>query len=105
MRVTISHNKTVQQVKDAVDRGMDQVFTGLGGSAVNLTDRHKEWHENTMRFSMTASLGFIRTPIKGSVEIGEKDVTVEVDLGLLGKLVPDETVRTGIESQVKGLLA
>lgn len=104
MRVTISHDKTQQQVKDAVDHGMDQVFTGLGGGAVDLTDRHKEWHENTMIFSMTARLGFIRTPIKGSVIVGEKDVTVEVDLGLLGKLVSDETVRSGIESRVRRLL-
>jgi hypothetical protein len=104
MRVTISHDKTQQQVKDAVDHGMDQVFAGLAGGAVDLTDRHKEWHENTMIFSMTARLGFIRTPIKGSVIVGEKDVTVEVDLGLLGKLVSDETVRSGIESRVRRLL-
>ncbi len=104
MRVIISHDKTQQQVKDAVDHGMDNVFTGLGGGVVELADRHKEWHGNTMMFTMTARMGFIHSPIKGSVEVGEKDVTVEVDLGLFGKLVPEETVRTGIESRVKGLL-
>jgi hypothetical protein len=104
MRVTISHNKTQQEVKDAVDRGMDNVFTGLGAGVVDLADRHKEWHGNTMVFTMSARMGFIHTPIKGSVEVGEKDVTIELDLGLLGKLVPEETVRAGIESRVKGLL-
>jgi Putative polyhydroxyalkanoic acid system protein (PHA_gran_rgn) len=104
MRVTISHDKTQQQVKDAVDHGMEQVFTGLAGGAVDLTDRHRVWHENTMMFSMTARLGFIRTPIKGSVIVGEKDVTVEVDLGLLDKLVSDETVRNVIETRMRGLL-
>src|SRR5438477_4573315 len=105
MRVVISHDKTQQQVKDAVDRGMDQVFTGLAGGAVELTDRHKEWKENSMTFSLTAGMGFIRMPIKGSVEVGENDLTVDVDLGLVGKFMPDEMVRTRIESQVKGLLA
>jgi Putative polyhydroxyalkanoic acid system protein (PHA_gran_rgn) len=104
MRVTISHDKTQQQVKDAVDHGIDQVFEGLGGGAVDLTDKHHEWHENTLMISMTARLVFIRTPLKGSVIVGEKDVTVDVDLGLLGKLVSDETVRRVIETRMRGML-
>jgi hypothetical protein len=104
MRVTITHNKPVQQVKDAVDHSMDQVFTGMGVGIVEFTDLHRVWHENTMSFSLTAKMGFIKTPIKGTVEIRSADLTIDVDLGLLDKLIPQETVRTGIESRVRGLL-
>jgi hypothetical protein len=104
MRVTITHNKPVQQVKDAVDHSMDQVFSGLGVGIVEFTDPHRQWNGDTMSFSLTAKMGFIKTPIKGTVEIRATDLTVDVDLGLLDKLIPQETVRTGIESQVRGLL-
>ncbi len=104
MRVTISHNKTEQQVKDAVDHSMTQLFSGFGSGMLELTDVHREWHGNTMLFSMTAKMGFIKTPIKGSVDVHEKDVTIDVDLGLLDKLIPQETVRAGIEGRVRGLL-
>jgi hypothetical protein len=57
-----------------------------------------------MSFSLTAKMGFIKTPIKGTVEIRAADLTVDVDLGLLDKLIPQETVRTGIEGRVRGLL-
>ena len=104
MRVTISHNKPVPQVRDAVDRSIMQVFNGLGSGVVELTDQHHQWHGDTMSFSMTARLGFIKTPIKGTVAVTEKEVTVDVDLGLLEKLVAQDAVRTGIEGKVRGLL-
>lgn len=104
MRVTISHNKPLDQVKDAVDHSITQVFSGIGGGIIELTDQHHEWHGETMAFSMTAKIGFIKTPLKGTVAVTNSDITIDVDLGLLDKLVPHETVRTAIEGQVRGLL-
>lgn len=104
MRVTISHNKPVAEVKTAIDHSMTQVFSGLGGGIIDFSDQHREWHGDTMAFSLNARIGFIKTPIKGTVAITASDVTVDVDLGLLEKLVPQDTVRTGIEGQVRGLL-
>jgi hypothetical protein len=104
MRVTITHNKPVKQVKDAVDHSMDQVFSGLGVGIVEFTDPHRSWNGDTMSFSLTAKMGFIKTPIKGTVEIRATDLTVDVDLGLLDKLIPQETVKAGIEGRVRGLL-
>lgn len=104
MRVSISHNKPVQEVKNSVDHSIGQVFSGLGAGIVEFTDQHREWHGDTMAFTMTAKLGFIKTPIRGTIAVTEREVTVDVDLGLLEKLVPQETVRTGIEGRVRGFL-
>src|SRR5689334_5983119 len=104
MRVTISHNKPLEQVKSSVDHSMTQVFSGLGAGIVEFTDPHRQWHGDTMEFSMTARIGFVKTPIKGTVAVTAIDITVDVDLGLLEKLIPQDTVRTGIEGQVRGLL-
>ena len=104
MRVTISHNKPVSQVKTSIDHSMDQMFNGLGTGIIEFSDQHHEWHGDTMVFSMNARFGFIRSPIKGSIAVSNTEITVDVDLGLLDKLIPQDTVRTGIESRVRGLL-
>ena len=104
MRVTIAHNKPVQQVKDAVDHSMNQVFGGLGGGLIEFTENQRQWNGNTMTFSLMAKMGFIKSPIKGTVEVHEHDLVIDVDLGVLDKLIPPETVRAGIEGRVKGLL-
>ena len=104
MRVTISHNKPVPEIKSSIDRSFDSMFNSLGSGLVEFADSHHSWNGNTMTFSMNARMGFVKSPIKGSIDVTEKDVTIDVDLGILGKLVPEQTVRTGIEGRVKGLL-
>lgn len=104
MRVTISHTKPRQEVKDAVDHSMGQLFSGLGGGMVEFTEHHRQWQGDTLAFSLTAKMGFIKAPLKGTVEVTDRDVTIDVDLGLLEKLIPQETVRNEIQGRVRGLL-
>jgi len=104
MRVTIAHNKPQQEVKESVDRSTERLFSGIGSGPLEFSDYHKQWHGNTMSFTLTAKMGFIKTPIKGTIEVGEKDLTVDVDLGLFDKLIPQETVKNRLESGVRGLL-
>jgi len=57
-----------------------------------------------MTFSLTAKLGFLQAPICGLAIVTDQEVALEVDLGLLGKLIPEQAARTQIEGRVKGLL-
>ena len=104
MRVTISHNKPRQQVKDAVDHSLNQLFGGLGAGVVEFTEHHRHWHGDTLAFSMTAKMGFIRSPLKGTVQVTDTEITVDIDLGLLEKLIPHDTVRNEIQGRIRGLL-
>jgi len=58
-----------------------------------------------MTFSLTAKMGMLRNPIRGTVEVTDQDVTIDADLGILGRLFPEEKFRTAVESRVRGLLA
>ena len=104
MRVTIAHGKLKQEAKDAVERSLDHVFTGFNLGAIQFIDQRKQWSGDTLMFSLAAKLGFLQTPIQGSAIVTDREVTLDVDLGLLGKLVPEQTARTQIEAGVKGLL-
>jgi hypothetical protein len=57
-----------------------------------------------MDFSFDAKVGLVSTPIKGFVDVTDKDVTVDADLGWLERLIPSRQAQAAIEGRVKGLL-
>lgn len=104
MRVTVSHNKSKQQVKDAVDHSMGQVFGGIGTGMIEFSEHHRQWHGDTLTFSLVAKMGFIKSPLKGTVVVTDTDLTVDIDLGLLDKLLPQDMVRNEIKDRISGFL-
>ena len=104
MRVIVPHNKPKQEVKQAVEQSIDRMFAGLANGPIEFLDHKKHWSAETLIFSFTAKMGFLRTPIHGSALVTEKDVTLDVDLGIFNKLIPEELARNRIGTQIKGLL-
>lgn len=105
LKVTISHNKTQAEIIQAVDRSIEDVFKGAASGLVQISDEQKSWNGNTMNFSLTARAGFLSTPIKGTVLVTDKDLTIDADLGIFSKFIGEDKARAAIESRVKGLLA
>jgi hypothetical protein len=48
-------------------------------------------------------MGLLSAPIKGTVEVTDRDVTIDADLGLLERLLGGG-MRKAVEGRVKGLL-
>lgn len=104
MRITVSHNKSKEEVIRAVDRSFDDLFRGIPGIPLKIVNEKREWQASTLNFSFDAKMGLLSSPIKGFVAVTDKDITIDADLGLLEKLLPMKTATTAIESRVKGLL-
>jgi hypothetical protein len=104
VRVTVSHNKSKEEVVRAVDRCFDDLFRGIGIIPLQVVNQQRDWKGSTLVFSLTVKMGLLSTPIKGTVEVTEKDVTIDADLGLLERLLPAKQARTTIEGKVRGLL-
>src|ERR1700687_3260165 len=104
MRITISHKRSKAEIIDFVDRSFNEMFQGIPGLPVRLVLEQKSWQGSILSFSLTAKLGLLSTPIKGTVEVTDQDVTVDADLGLLNRLVPEKTAREVIGTRIKGLL-
>jgi hypothetical protein len=104
VKVTVSHNKTKEEVMSTVDRSFDDLFKNVGSLPVRLLNEKRGWQGSTMTFSFTASMGLLSTPIKGTVDVTDHDVTVDVDLGLLERMISADKARDMIGSRVKGLL-
>jgi len=104
VRISVSHNRTKDEVVQTVDRTWDDLFKEAGALPVKLTVQQRSWQGSTMTFALTAKMGIISTPIKGTVEVTDRDVIVEADLGMLGRFVNEKTAQQVLGSRIKGLL-
>lgn len=71
---------------------------------LQLVDEKRGWEGSTLHFSLSAKMGFVSTPIKGTVEVTDKDMTIDADLGLLEKFLPTANVQQALTTRVRGLL-
>ena len=104
MRLIIPHSKPKQEVKAAVERSIVQVFTGFNVGPIEFINQRKQWSGDTMTFALAARLGFLRTPIRGAALVTDRKVILDVDLGLLSTLIPEERATTEIAWRAKQLL-
>ena len=104
MRVTVSHNGRKDEIVRSIDRSFDDLFKGFGTVSIQIVNESRKWTGSRMDFSFGAKVGIVSTPIKGFVDVTDKDVTVDADLGWLEKLFPAKQTRAALEQRVKGLL-
>jgi Putative polyhydroxyalkanoic acid system protein (PHA_gran_rgn) len=103
MRITVSHNKPKEEVIQTVDRSFTALFQAPE-VPVKLLTSDRTWKGSTMSFSLTAKLGFLSTPIKGTVEVTDREIIIDADLGVLERMMPADKARDLISSRVRGLL-
>jgi hypothetical protein len=89
---------------ESVDRSFNEMFQGIAGLPVRLVLEQKSWQGSILSFAVTAKLGLLSTPIKGTVEVTDQDVTVDADLGMLNRFVSEKSAQEMIGNRIKGLL-
>lgn len=104
MRITIAHERTKAEVMETVDRTFSDMFQGMGGMPVQVEVQQKSWAGDVLTFAVTAKMAFMSTAIKGTVEVTDKDVTIDVDLGILGNMVGEKKAQEMVEKRIRGLL-
>jgi hypothetical protein len=105
MRVTVSHNRRKEEITRSLDRSFDDLFKGLGPIPIQILNEKRNWVGSRLDFSFDAKVGIVSTPIKGFVDVTDKDVTLDADLGWLERLFPAKQAQTALESRIKGLLS
>jgi len=103
MRVTVSHNRSTEEIIRSIDRSFDDLFQGIG-LPVKVVPQQKSWQGSTLTFALTAKIGLLSTPIKGTVEVTDHDLTIDADLGFLERMIPPRKAQEVITSHVRGLL-
>jgi len=58
-----------------------------------------------MNFAFTGKWGFMKVPLKGTVLVTDKDITIDCDLpAFLSNLIPEEKMTAQVQTRVKALL-
>ena len=104
MRVTVSHNRRKEEIIQSVDRSFDDLFKGFGTVSIQIVNERRKWTGSRMDFSFNAKMGIVSSPIKGFIDVTDKDVTVDADLGWLEKLFPAKQAQAALQGRIKGLL-
>ncbi len=104
VRITVAHTKSKEEIKRAIDRTFDDLFKGIANMPVQIVDEKRAWNGDTLFFSFGAKVSLLTSPIKGTIEVTEREVIIEADLGLLEKLLPAAQTKATIENRVRGLL-
>ncbi|MCU1258514.1 MAG: hypothetical protein JWO80_1399 [Bryobacterales bacterium] len=104
MRVAIGHRKTRREAIEIVDQSFDDLFRGLPIALLQITEQHRSWNGSVMTFGLTAKIGFLQNPIRGTVEVTDREITIDADLGLLEKLISQGKFKTAIQGTFQKLL-
>jgi hypothetical protein len=104
MRITVPHNKSREDVMETIDRSLNDLFRQSGTLPVRLVEQQRSWQGSTLTFSLAAKMGIVSTPIKGTVEVTDRDITIDVDLGMFERMISAEKARGLVASRVQGLL-
>ena len=103
MRVTVSHNRSKEEIIRSIDRSFDGLFQGTG-LPVKVVPQQKSWQGSTLTFALTAKMGLLSTPIKGTVEVTDHDLTIDADLGFLERMIPPRKAQEMITSHILSLI-
>jgi Putative polyhydroxyalkanoic acid system protein (PHA_gran_rgn) len=104
MRVIVPHSKSREDVIQTIDRSLNDLFQQSGTLPVRLVEQQRSWQGSTLTFSLAAKMGIVSTPIKGTVEVTDRDVTIDVDLGMFERMISAEKARGLVASRVQRLL-
>ena len=70
VKITVAHDSTKEEVKQAVNRSLDDIFTNATPLPVKMVQERRAWTADTLTFSFIAKMGpmgLMSTPISGTV--------------------------------------
>jgi hypothetical protein len=103
MKVVLEHHRTKKEIMDAVDQGFQDMFQAEG-LPVKIVVKEKSWKGSVLTFVLSAKMGLLSTPIKGTVEVTDSQILIDADLGMLNKFIPEKTAQDMLGTRIKSLL-
>jgi hypothetical protein len=104
MRVILDHHRNKADIIAAVDRSFNDLFQNAEGLPVKVAVKEKTWQGSTLNFALTAKMGLLSTPIKGTLEVTDTQLIIDADLGMLNRFISDATAQEMLGSKIKGML-
>jgi hypothetical protein len=105
MRVDVTHQLGKDAAIPVMDRCLDHLLTGIGGSNIEIVDKKKTWNGSSMQFSFTGRVGYISVPLTGTIDVGDANVVVNMELPPMVKsFIGEEKIHRLVETNVREML-
>ncbi|HSU30822.1 MAG TPA: hypothetical protein VLJ11_06275 [Bryobacteraceae bacterium] len=85
----------------SIDRSFDDLFRGIAGLPLQFASQQRSWQGSVLTFSMLAKMGLMRAPIRGTLAT---ELILDIDLGLLERILATTKAKEVLASRVRGLL-
>jgi hypothetical protein len=105
MRVTVAHKKSKEGVVEAIDRAIGEALKDIKSAPVEVTGLERSWVGYTLTFSFFARAGFMKGPVKGTVEVADTWVIITADPGAFAHFMPEDRAQEAIRMKMRELLA
>jgi hypothetical protein len=107
MNITMTrrHNTTLESAVTTLKKyNVEKLIEDNLPNGVVVSKVQNSWQYNKMSFSLNAKKGGIGGTVKGWLEIGEKNISINLEIPKLARLFfSKEDVKTGIEKQLAEL--
>lgn len=103
MRIIVPHHRSRQEVIQTIDKSLDELLQQ--SLPVKLVVQQRTWEGSTLAFSVAAKMAFISSTVKGTIEVTDTEVIIDVDLGMFQSFVSQEKAQEVIGARVRGLLS
>jgi hypothetical protein len=105
VRITIEHHRTREEAIAEVNKAMQRLETFTPPPPFSMQGFQRSWTGSELTFTVNVGFAGVKSPVEGEVWVTEKDLTIDCKLpAFLTSLVPEEKLRAGVESKVRGLL-
>lgn len=106
MQTIVPHEKGQLAAKSLIDKSIQPLIESIPTGSVKISELKTEWDNNTLLFSFKGKKGIFSSTIHGTVQVDEKDITVNVDLpGIVKHFVNDDQITAAIQAKAKQILA
>lgn len=103
MRIIVPHHRSRQEVIQTIDKSLDELLQQ--SLPVKLVVQQRTWQGSTLNFSVAAKMAFISSTVKGTIEVTDTEVIIDVDLGMFQSFISQEKAQEVISTRVRGLLS
>ncbi len=106
MRITVPHSQGREEAARTVEDTISNLLEAELPRPFHMTGMRKQWSDSKLQFQTAVAMGPLRMPVRGTVQVGDTEVVIEIELPpLLSKFIPEEKLKQAVEAKIRKRLA
>ncbi len=106
MRIIVRHTKGREEAARIVDDSIANLLQTDIPKPFRMAEMRKQWTGSTLQFQTAVTMGPLRMPIHGVVQVTDTEVIIDIELpSLLRRFIPEHKLQEAVEGRIRANLA